>query len=499
MDNKYDIIIVGSGLGGLQCGVILSRKGYKVLVLEKNSQIGGSLQTFNRKGCTFSTGMHYIGGLDKGQPLNNIFKYFNLFDGIDYKRLDDEGFDVFNIDGKEYRFPMGFENFKKQMCKYFPDEKEAIDNYVEEIHKVVSTQDIYLLKYVENKSENLYRYLTTNTWDTICSLTNNTQLQQVLSALNFVYAGVKEKSPFYVHALINYHYISSSYRVVGSSNKIANKLKNQIIENGGNVITRKKVVNLVINDSKVTDVETHDGIKYESDYVISDVHPAATMDMIGEGSIKKSFRNRMVNKENTMSAFSVHLIIKKNTFKYINANYNYYKRNDVWYASYYDEKLWPEHYFMHCEISEKGNEYTNCISLLTHMRFDEVEQWKDLPINKRGDDYLSFKNKKATELINLVIKSFPDLKGNIIDFNVSTPLTYYDYLSTPNGSMYGTLRDSSNPVGSYISPRTKINNLFFTGQNLNLHGVLGVSLSSIITCGEFVGINNILKEINAED
>jgi len=65
--------------------------------------------------------------------------------------------------------------------------------------------------------------------------------------------------------------------------------------------------------------------------------------------------------------------------------------------------------------------------------------------------------------------------------------------------MYGTLRDSNNPVGSYISPRSKISNLFFTGQNLNLHGMLGVSLSSILTCGEFVGVNNLLKEINAQN
>lgn len=497
MTEKYDIIIIGGGLGGLQCGVMLGRKGYKVLVLEKNRRIGGSLQTFKRKGCTFSTGMHYVGSLDEGQALHKIFQYFNLFDGMEYKRLDETGFDIFNIGGTEYRFPMGFNNFRKQMCAYFPGEKEAIDKYVAEIQKTIDTQDIYLLKNTENKPGDVARYLTMNTWDYICSLTENTRLRQVLSALNFVYAGVKEKSPFYLHALINYHFITSSYRIVGSSGTIAKKLKDQIIENGGHVFTKKEVVNLIINNNKVIAVETGDGMKYVADNIISDVHPATTMDMIGEGGIKKSFRNRMKNKENTMSAFAVHLNIKKDSFRYINANYNYYKRNDVWYASYYDEKSWPEHYFMHCGIPENGSEHTNCIGLLTHMKFEEVARWKDLPINKRGADYLKFKNKKAKDLIDLATETFPELAGNIVDFTVSTPLTYHDYLGTPTGSMYGTLRDSNNPVGSYISPRTKIGNLFFTGQNLNLHGMLGVSLSSILTCGEFVGVNNLLKEINA--
>lgn len=494
---KYDIIIIGSGLGGLQSGVILSRKGYKVLVLEQNHQIGGSLQSFSRKGCTFSTGMHYIGSLDKGQPLHKIFNYFNLFDGIEYKRLDEKGFDIFNIGGTEYKLPLGFDKYKMQMYDYFPDEKDAIDRYLQEIQNTIDTQDIYLLKDTENKSSNITKYLTMNTWDFICSITENAKLRQVLSALNFVYAGGREKTPFYLHALINYHFITSSYRIVSKTGLIAKKLQDEIIENGGNVLTRKKVVKLVIEDNNVSSVETKDNMKYEADSFISDVHPSTTMDMIGEGDIKKSFRNRMKRKENTMSAFAVHLILKKNTFKYINANYHYYKRNDVWYASYYNEDTWPEHYFLHCGIPEKGSEYTCCVGLLTHMEFDEVSKWKDLPINKRGNDYLKFKNEKAKALIELATKQFPELKDNIIDFNVSTPLTYNDYLGTPKGSLYGTLRDNNNPVGSYISPRTKISNLYFTGQNLNLHGMLGVSLSSIITCGEFIGVNNLLKEINA--
>lgn len=499
MTEKYDIIIIGSGLGGLQCGVILSKKEYKVLILEQNHQIGGSLQAFRRSGCTFSTGMHYIGNLDEGQAMNKIFKYFNLFDGIEYKRLNADGFDIFNIDGNEYKFPIGFDNFKKQMLEYFPNEEEAIDNYLKEIDNTINTQDLYLLKNTKNSSDELAKYLSLNTWDYVKSITKDPKLRQVLCALNFVYGGVKEKSPFYVHALINYHFITSSYRIVSSTGLIAKKLKNTIIENNGTVLTKKKVSNLVIEDNKVCAVETKDGFEYKSDYVISNIHPASTMDLIGEGLIKKSFRNRMKNKENTMSAFAVHIVLKKNSFKYLNSNYNYYKRNDVWYPSYYDKNNWPEHYLLHCLAPDDGSEYANCLGLLTHMAFEEVAKWKDFPINNRGDDYLAFKTKKAEELIELASKNFPDLKDNIVDFDVSTPLTYKDYLGSPEGSMYGTLRDSNNPVGSYISPRTKISNLFFTGQNLNLHGMLGVSLSAIITCGEFVSFNNLLNEINESE
>ena len=497
MKNKYNIIIIGSGLGGLLSGVILSRKGHKVLVLEKNQQIGGSLQTFNRSGCTFSTGMHYMGSLDEGQTLNKIFKYFNLFDGIKYKRLDESGFDIFNIGGKEIKYPIGYDNFRIYMHKKFPDDKEAIDTYINEIKHTIDTQNTYILKYTSNKSKGTGKYLSLNAWDHIKSITKNPELQQAFSALNFVYAGVKEKSPFYIHALINNHFISSSYRIVGSTGQIAIKLANEIKENGGEVLNRNEVSNLEIENNKVIAAISKDGTRYESDHFISDIHPASTMDLINEGDIKKSFRNRMKRKENTLSAFAVHIAVKSGVFKYINANYNYYKQEDVWYASYYSEKKWPEHYFLHCGIPKDGDNYSTCIGLLTHMKFEEVEKWKDFPINKRGDEYKEFKNKKAQQLIDLVCETFPELKDNIISFNVSTPLTYTDYLGTPNGSMYGTLRDYKTPIGSYISPRSKIDNLLFTGQNLNLHGMLGVSLSAILTCGELIGTNDLLNEINA--
>jgi phytoene dehydrogenase-like protein len=75
---KYDVVIIGSGLGGLQCAYILSQEGYNVCILEKNKQIGGSLQTFRRDNAVFDTGMHYIGSMDEGQVLNRFFRYFRL-------------------------------------------------------------------------------------------------------------------------------------------------------------------------------------------------------------------------------------------------------------------------------------------------------------------------------------------------------------------------------------------------------------------------------------
>ena len=498
MVHKYDFIIIGSGLGGLQCAVYLSDFGHNVLVLEKNKQVGGLIQSYNWKGCELSAGLHYLGGFDKGDTLYKIFDYLDLIKGIKYQKLDVSGFDIFDIHGKNYKYASGIENFKNQVISYFPNEKSVIDKYIDEVISAVKSQELYLLKPTTD-TKKLEYYLQLNAWDFICSLTENDDLRQILSALNFVYAGEKEKTPFYVHALITYHFITGSYRIAGGTSQLANRLVERVRKNGGNVIANKNVRKIIIENNFAQGVITSDEDIYYGANIISNVHPAVTLDMIESKVLTGPFKRRLKKKENTISSFALHLKLKPRTFKYRNHNYNYHKNKDVWYASNYDSNLWPEHFFMHCHVPEDESEFATCVSILTHMQFSEVEKWALLPLMQRGDDYDEFKEQKAQKMIKLLISIFPELEGNITDYLISTPLTYRDYINTPQGSMYGTVRDYRNPVGSYISHKTKIDNLFFTGQNLNLHGILGVSLSSIVTCSEFIGLETLLNKINEKE
>ena len=75
-----EAVIIGSGLGGLLSGAILSRAGYHVTVLEKAAQPGGCLQTFTREGLRFDTGFHSVAGLEEGGPLERIFRPLGLMD-----------------------------------------------------------------------------------------------------------------------------------------------------------------------------------------------------------------------------------------------------------------------------------------------------------------------------------------------------------------------------------------------------------------------------------
>jgi all-trans-retinol 13,14-reductase len=99
-------------------------------------------------------------------------------------------------------------------------------------------------------------------------------------------------------------------------------------------------------------------------------------------------------------------------------------------------------------------------------------------------------------LIDIVAQRYPELKANIQSYQIATPLTFRDYMGSPDGSIYGIMADVNNPAQTQIPLRTKIPNLLLAGQNIGLHGVLGVSINAIAVAGALVGLDYLLQKIN---
>src|SRR4051812_28446397 len=146
--HEHDVVIIGSGLGGLVCGTILGMHGYKVCIIEKNRQIGGCLQTYSREKTIIDTGVHYIGALGEGQTLNKIFSYLGIMSELKLKQLNIDCFDVigFGDDETNYRLAQGYDNFIAQLLKDFPDEEKALQAYCGKIQEVCAKFPLYNLR-----------------------------------------------------------------------------------------------------------------------------------------------------------------------------------------------------------------------------------------------------------------------------------------------------------------------------------------------------------------
>ena len=102
---------------------------------------------------------------------------------------------------------------------------------------------------------------------------------------------------------------------------------------------------------------------------------------------------------------------------------------------------------------------------------------------------------RCIPIIKELEKKFPDIRACIETVYTSTPLSYRDYIGSNRGSMYGYEKDVNFPLHSNVSARTKIENLFFTGQSTNMHGILGVTISGVLTCGEILGTEYLMKKV----
>lgn len=501
MEEKYDIVIVGSGLGGLECGVILSREGYKVLVLEKNKQIGGNLQTFSRNKRIFDTGIHYIGGLDDGQNLNQYFKYLGIMGDLKLKRLDNDNYDIVSFDGDETDYPhaQGYQNFIEQLSQHFPKERQAIVAYCDKMIEVCNTFPMYNLQQSNSDLQNM-PFLDINAHDYIASLTTNIKLRKVLAGTNVLYAGEADKTPLYVHALVVNSYIESAYRCVNGSSQIARGLTKIILNNGGKVLKHAHVSEFHFDENKIDYVSLKDGRRFYGKDFISNIHPSVTLDMIEEGKVRAAYRKRIKSLDNSISTFIAHIALKPSKIKYFNYNRYHYIDPDVWKGGNYSIDEWPASWALFTGVTTKNDGYTDTLTAMTYMREEETHQWMDTynVVGKemdRGSDYHDFKAEKAEKLIRVLANKIPNLKESIHSYYTSSPLSYRDYIGDKWGSLYGISKDYRNPLKTFISAKTKVPNLYLTGENLNLHGALGVTIGAISTCSEFLGNEYIMKKV----
>ena len=502
--SKYDVVIIGGGLGGLLCGVILSREGYKVCIVDKNKQIGGSLQTFVRDKCIFDTGVHYVGGLGEGQTLYKLFRYFGIMDQLKIRPLDEEGFDriIFEGESKEYNYGQGYDKFIANLVSDFPQEEAAIKEYCSTIQKICRSFPLYNLEEGNNDLLNDPGILSINAHDYIKQLTTNTRLQNVLAATNVLYAGEAPRTPLYVHALVINSYIESSHRFINGSSQIAILLCKIIRANNGVILNRAQVNRLVMDGEKLGYVELKDGRKIEGDIFISAIHPAPTLDMLQTDKIRKAFRTRINSIPNTISAFILYIVFKKDSFPYKNYNIYHYGTENVWDTINYTQSEWPQSFAAYYSANAKSEKYADGMIAITYMRYEDVSQWNATyntvsEKDYRGEEYEEFKRTKAEKLLDKIEKLYPDIRRHIQSYHTSTPLTYRDYIGSYDGSLYGILKECQDPIKSFIAVKTKIPNLLFTGQNLHMHGVYGVSIGAIKTCSELLGEKYLLEKINA--
>ncbi len=507
LNGNYDAIVIGSGIGGLTTAMCLADAGKKVLVLEQHYTAGGFTHAYSREGYEWDVGVHYIG--DVGYPTmtrklfdfisNNNLKWAAMDNVYDRIFLGDESFDL--VAGKKA--------FSDKIKSYFPDEKKAIDQYISMIKKVNNGVRLFTVaKLLPTWAQTLLQpliklfqpsYFNQTTYQVLKTITNNEKLIAVLTG-QWGDSGIPpKKQSFIIHSLIARHYLNGGFYPVGGAAKMAETIIPQIQKTGGEVFTYASVEEIIVKNGKAIGVKMNDGEEINAPLIISNAGVFNTYEKLLSKQVTQQFSlNKNLNNIKR-SCTNVGLFIGlKESAKSLNlpkTNFWIYldEQHDKNIQHFLDDSQSPLPVvyisFPSAKDPSFSKRYPNraTIEIVAPAGYDLFAKWKDTTWGKRGEDYEKLSDYFAEQMLQVLYKKLPELKGKIDYYEASTPLSTEFFCRYDQGEIYGLEHDPKRFNQKWLKPKTPIKNLWLTGQDILSCGVAGAMNAGLLTAIQILG------------
>lgn len=478
-----NVVIIGSGVGGLSTAIILAKLGFGVTVLEKNARPGGLMRSYTREGIECEVGVHYLGSLDQGQILRKFFDYLGVTATIPVSRMGENGIIdryLYSINNETSLFdlPPGFDAFEENLTRAFPDQQRQIAQLVGPIRK--SAEQLHSLELLYSPQSiggdlsilDQSRPLT----EILDRLQCSPGLRAVL-AVPACWIGVPfEDCPAYYHNMALASYVSSSWRLEGSGAGMADALAARLKALGGQIITGVEVRDIHVQSRVVKGVVLQSGEYLPASTIIGAVHPKNVLAMLPPEAVKPAYRQRISNLKDTRGIFSVHARLDADAHPEI--PHNIFKLTTDQDGNVPDLKYY--------QIRKSKKEGDNLLSILTSGKDEWWAPWGQTKSGRRGDAYREAKERHAWQLISEAEELLGSFKGlRILD--VYTPLTIRDWVNSPGGSAYGVQRSFSQTLATALLNRTAVKGLSLAGQNVTAPGIIGTIMGSFSTVKLLLG------------
>lgn len=433
------VAIIGGGLSGLICALMLEKKGYSPTIYERSSTVGGVFNSFFRKGVLFDIGFHYSGSLAKGQYLYSMFERYNLKDKLKFSMYD-QVFDSLYIDNETFHIPNSSIAFETMLKKRFPQEKPAIEKFFSECR---NASIISANAPVDPRS-----------LDEVMADFNDSKLKQLLRHFTVFFSKQQFKeASFDIYAKMMIAMLDGTRKIDGGGKAIIDTIKNLLKKS--TIKTKSEITEVITEGRRVKALKFNNKIE-EYDAYISTIHPKTLSQLIKSEnrSVNRYFQHIKSLKE-TPSVFAIFCLIEKEIKN------NLYFYNNEYYIAVLPSRQYNGKTVATILVECDYNSYTNL-------------------------DKSTYKEKKAKECNKHIerLQSLVDF-GNIEIIDASTPLTKQRYSNGCNGSLYGILCSSTQKRLSMLMPKSRFENLYLTGENIIAPGLLGCWLGSEMATNYF--------------
>ncbi|MEL7186586.1 MAG: NAD(P)/FAD-dependent oxidoreductase [Pseudomonadota bacterium] len=505
---RYDAVVIGSGMGGLTTAALLSDLGWRVCVLEQHYTAGGYTHSYERNGYEWDVGVHYIGDVGAPTRTRKMFDYLSAGE-LKWAPMDAE-YDRFYVGDKVFNTRAGRDEFRDNLVRQFPNEVKAIDRYMDLLKDTGSAMSTVAMERAMAPWQRTLmspvlkwktpKHLYRTTYDVLSELTDNQDLIATLCGQWGDMGLPPKRSTFLVHSMIARHYLYGGFYPVGGSWKIADTIIPKIQATGGEVFTYARVEEVLVEDGKVNGVRMKDGHLIECECVISSAGVANTFEHLLPADLVKSlgYEARLKNVEPSYAHLGIYIGCKGTAEELglPKTNFWIYPSND--YDGDVDRFVNdPEAPFPVVYISfpsAKDPDYENrhpgtaTIEIVAPAPYQWFAKWRDETWGKRGDDYDALKQRFGERLMEHLYEKLPQLRGKVDYWEVSTPLSTNWFGGYQQGELYGLSHTPDRMQEKWLRPKTEINGLWLTGQDILTCGVTGAMMAGMLTTTSIVGM-----------
>lgn len=522
MNNKYDAIVIGSGIGGLATATILTKVGNKkVLVIEQHWELGGLTHEFKRKGkFSWDVGLHYVGKMEEGEMGGNIFNFITD-KKLKWNTLPYE-FEKFIYPDFTFTVPSNEKEYIEKLCKQFPEETKAIKKYFKDMKKAGRWAQLkmiselvpnfigFFIRILNKLNEKLALSTTQEYLDTHFK---NSNLKSILVSQWGDYGLPPKKSSFLIHSTIATHYLEGAVYPEGGAGSIAEASKSIIESNGGKCLLSTEVTRLIVEGNEVKGVEAQHkrGEKqieiFEAPIVISSTGAVHSYGKLLKGFIPDSYYEQLKKVPKGKSAVTLYIGLKKDP-----SELGFKGENNWIYESYNhdDEATNSENTLLKgnpraCYLSfpslKNKSAKGHTAEIISFANFDSFGKWENTKWRKRGEEYEALKKIISEGLLNLVEKHYPGFKDLVEYTELSTPLTYIELSGRPSGEFYGLAATPERYKLKWLGAKTPLKNFYLSGSDVMSLGIMGALMGGVAAAAcilEPGGFPKIMKAINSK-
>lgn len=509
----WDVIVIGSGIGGLTSAGLLAGVGkQKVLVLEKHSEPGGLTHVFRRDGASWDVGLHYIGNVGPDSKTRQLFDWLSGGE-LKWNKLPDD-FDRFIYPDFQFNVPSDPDLYKARLIACFPDEARAIKRYFRDINlsSLWSTMG-FVRAFVPQKVAPIVGFLQRLTSRKSLQTTQQYMeknfrsplLRAVLVSQWGDYGLPPANSAFAIHAQIVKHYLNGAWYPQGGAGRIARTFEPRIESQGGAIRVSQEVVAIVLENGRAVGVKVIDRrggepreVIYRASTIISNVGLENTFQHLlpteGEVGSKTAAIRELVGrlKGQGVSAVTLYLRLKAPIASLGVQGENYWinTKTDFDDLSLHSEHLMqgqPSHIYVSFPAAKSGDERFHTAEIISFVRPDAFSAWQNTAKGLRGGDYAAQKKRVAAGLLRLAETSLPGLTQLVSYSELSTPLTMQHYTSHPRGGFYGLPATPERYRAYFLGPTTPIAGLYISGTDAGCLGIVGALMGGVGAAAQAMG------------